>query len=238
MAFHPTHAMVLAGGLGKRMRPLTNDVPKPMVKIAGRPLIDHVLDRLAAAGVTDAVVNLHYKPAPLRAHLEGRNAPRVSFSDETDLLMDTGGGVKKALPLLGTAPFFTHNSDSIWIQGMTDNLRRMGEYWDETRMDALMLMAPITTATGYDGKGDFAMDGIGRLRRREAHRIAPFVWTGVQIIHPRTFENTPEVPFSTNLIWDRLIAADRLYGLRLDGRWMHVGSPEGIEEAEAALAAL
>ena len=235
MAFHPTRAMVMAAGLGKRMLPLTEDIPKPLVKVAGRPLIDHVLDRLAAAGVTEAVLNLHYKGEALQKHLDGRNAPAVAYSDETELLLDTGGGVKKALPLLGKEPFFTHNSDSIWIEGMSNNLGRMGEMWDETRMDALMLLAPLVTSTGFDGRGDFTMDGLGRLRRRKERTMAPFVWTGVQIIRPQAFEDTPEGPFSTNLIWDRAIENGRLYGLRLDGRWMHVGSPSGIDEAETAL---
>lgn len=235
MAFHPTRAMVMTAGLGKRMLPLTEDIPKPMVKVDGRPLIDHVLDRLMAAGVTDAVLNLHYRGDVLQEYLEGRNKPAITFSDETDELLDTGGGVKKALPHLGEEPFFTHNSDSLWIQGMSDNLRRMGEMWDEDKMDALMLVAPLVTATGYDGRGDFTMDGLGRLRRREERNVAPFVWTGVQIIRPQVFEDTPEGPFSTNLIWDRAIENDRLYGVRLDGRWMHVGSPSGIEEAEAVL---
>lgn len=238
MAVHPTRAMVLAAGLGKRMLPLTEDIPKPLVKVAGRPLIDHVLDRLTAAGVTDVVVNLHYKGNVLRKYLDGRNTPNVLFSDETDLLLDTGGGVRKALPLLGDGPFFTHNSDSIWIEGMSNNLCRMGEMWDEAGMDALMLLAPLATSTGFDGRGDFTMDGMGRLRRRKERTVAPFVWTGVQIIRPQVFEGTPDGPFSTNLIWDRMIEQDRLYGIRLDGRWMHVGSPAGIEEAEAALARL
>lgn len=235
MAFQPTHAMVMAAGLGKRMLPLTEGIPKPMVKVAGRPLIDHVLDRLASAGVTDVVLNLHYKGDVLKDYLEGRNAPTVHYSDETDELLDTGGGVKKALPLLGEAPFFTHNSDSLWIEGMTDNLKRMGEVWDEDRMDALMLLAPLVTSTGFEGKGDFTMDGSGRLQRRKERTVAPFVWTGVQIIRPQVFEDTPDGPFSTNLIWDRAIENGRLFGIRLDGRWMHVGSPSGIEEAEAVL---
>lgn len=235
MAFHPTRAMVMTAGLGKRMLPLTEDIPKPMVKVAGRPLIDHVLDRLSAANVTDVVLNLHYKGDVLREYLAGRNAPAITYSDETEELLDTGGGVKKALAHLGETPFFTHNSDSLWIQGMSDNLHRMGKMWDEDRMDALMLVAPLVTSTGYEGRGDFTMDGIGRLRRRKERTVAPFVWTGVQIIRPQVFEDTPEGPFSTNLIWDRAIENDRLYGLRLDGRWMHVGSPSAIDEAEAAL---
>ncbi len=235
MAFHPTRAMIMAAGLGKRMLPLTEDIPKPLVKVAGRPLIDYVLDRLASAGVTEVVLNLHYKGEILKDYLEGRNAPAVAYSDESDELLDTGGGVKKALPLLGEAPFFTHNSDSLWIEGMTDNLHRMGEMWDEDRMDALMLLAPLVTSTGFQGKGDFTMDGTGRLHRRTERTVAPFVWTGVQIIRPQAFEDTPDGPFSTNLIWDRAIENDRLFGIRLDGRWMHVGSPSGIEEAEAVL---
>jgi MurNAc alpha-1-phosphate uridylyltransferase len=238
MAVHPTRAMVMAAGLGKRMLPLTEDIPKPMVKVAGRPLIDHVLGRLTAAAVTDVVVNLHYRGEVLQKYLERRNTPNILFSDETDLLLDTGGGIKKALPLLGGGPFFTHNSDSLWIEGVSNNLRRMGDMWDDAKMDALMLLAPLATSTGFEGRGDFTMDRLGRLRRRRERTVAPFVWTGVQIIRPEVFENTPDGPFSTNLIWDRAIENDRLYGIRLDGRWMHVGSPSGIEEAEAVLCRL
>jgi MurNAc alpha-1-phosphate uridylyltransferase len=232
------NAMVLAAGLGTRMRPANNVKPKPLVEVRGRTLIDRVLDRLIDAGVTNVVINLHYKAEMLRAHLDGRKDVAIHFSDETGTLLDTGGGVAKALPLLGGAPFLTHNSDSLWIEGMGHAIPRLAAAFDPERMDALMLMASTVTATGYDGRGDFIMDEDGHLHRREEARVAPFVWTGVQIVHPRLFEGCPAGPFSINLLLNRAIDQNRLYGLRHDGIWMHVGDPDGLAEAEARLAAL
>ena len=231
-----TTAMVLAAGLGQRMRPLTADRPKPLVEVDGRALIDRVLDRLAAGGIETAVVNVHYLGEQIIDALAARERPRIVISDERGELLDTGGGVAKALALLGDAPFFVHNSDSIWTEGVEDNLQRMRKYWDGARMDCLMLLAMTTTSTGYDGRGDFTMDSQGRVSRRGEHEVAPFAFTGVSIMHPRLFEDAPAGAFSLNRLWDRAIAAGRLYGLRLEGRWMHVGSPLGLAEAEQALA--
>jgi MurNAc alpha-1-phosphate uridylyltransferase len=230
-----TTAIVLAAGLGQRMRPLTADRPKPLVEVGGRALIDHVLDRLTAGGIETAVVNVHYLGQQIIDALASRERPRIVISDERGELLDTGGGVAKALPLLGDAPFLVHNSDSIWTEGVEDNLQRMRKYWDSARMDCLMLLAMTTTSTGYDGRGDFTMDSQGRVSRRGEHEIAPFAFTGVSIMHPRLFEGAPGGAFSLNRLWDRAIAAGRLYGLRLEGRWMHVGSPLGLAEAEQAL---
>ena len=231
-----TTAMVLAAGLGQRMRPLTADRPKPLVEVDGRALIDRVLDRLAAGGIETAVVNIHYLGEQIIDALAARKRPRIVISDERGELLDTGGGVAKALALLGDAPFFVHNSDSIWTEGVEDNLQRMRKYWDGARMDCLMLLARTTTSTGYNGRGDFTMDSQGRVSRRSEHEVAPFAFTGVSIMHPRLFEDAPAGAFSLNRLWGRAIAAGRLYGLRLEGRWMHVGSPLGLAEAERALA--
>lgn len=230
-----TRAMVLAAGLGTRMRAVSGDLPKPLVKVAGKALVDHVLDRLAAAGVEEAVVNLHYKADAIEAHLKQRRVPRIVFSDEREQLLDTGGGVAKALPHFKGEPFFYANSDTIWRESTRNTLADMRAFWDAERMDALMLVAPTVRSTGYEGRGDFTMDVEGRLTRREEKRVAPFVWAGVQIVHPRLFEGAPEGAFSTNVLWDRAAKAKRLFGVRLEGLWMHVGSPDGLKTAEAAL---
>ena len=228
-------AMILAAGLGTRMRPLTDNIPKPLVRVRGRTLIDHSLDRLEAAGVEEVVVNVHYRADQMVAHLKGRRHPRIIISDERAQLMDTGGGASKALPNFKNEPFFYLNSDSIWREGTRDALQDMLARWDSERMDALMLLAAAVRSTGYDGPGDFMMDAAGRLTPRPEKRIAPFVWAGVQIIQPSAFEGCPEGPFSTWWVWKRAIEAGRLYGIRLDGLWMHVGSPDGLKAAEAAL---
>ena len=235
MSFHPREAMVLAAGLGTRMKPLTDTLPKPLIEVAGKPLIDHVLDALGVAGVTHCAVNAHYKAEMLIDHLSGRTAPRVSISDERAHLMDTGGGVKKALPLLGDKTFFSYNSDFIWTEGGVPALRRMGDAWDETRMDALMLLSPQARTTGFEGPGDFFMDDDGHLSRRGDAVTAPYVWMGVQIITKSAYDNTPDDPFSNNLIWDRMIADGRLYGLEHNGIGCHVGSPDGVIAAEEVL---
>ena len=231
-----TTAMVLGAGLGQRMRPLTADTPKPLVPVAGRTLLDRVLDRLVAGGVERAVVNVHYLGEQIIDAMATRGVPQIEISDEREALLDTGGGIAKALPLLGDGPFFVHNSDSIWIEGPENNLERMQRYWDAARMDCLLLLAMTTTSTGYAGRGDFAMDPQGQLSRRGEQGVVPFVFTGVSITHPRLFEDAPDGAFSLNLLWDRALAAGRLYGLRLEGRWMHVGSPLGLSQAETALA--
>jgi len=230
--WRPRSAMVLAGGFGKRMLPLTKDKPKPMVELKDRPLVDHVLDRLAAAGVTRAVVNVHYCADKLEAHVRRRTHPEILISDERQELLDTGGGVVKALPMLGAEPFLIHNSDSVWIESVGSNLERLFAVWDPDAMDCLMLLATAATSLGYDGPGDFVMDKDGRLSRRGEREMAPFVFAGVSIAHPRMFEGAPEGPFSMNRLWDRAIDNGRLYGIRLDGLWMHVGTPEALNEAE------
>ena len=231
-------AMIMAAGLGTRMRPLTDDRPKPLVTVAGKALIDHDLDRLVAAGVTRAVVNLHYKAEMLKAHLSKRRDIEISYSDESGELLGTGGGVARALAQFGGKPFFILNSDSIWVEGVSSALDRMIAMWDPVRMDGLLLMASMVTAMGYEGRGDFVLDAEGRVARPGENALTPFAYPGVQIVHPRLFADAPEGPFSTNLLWDRAIAAGRLYGTRLDGVWIHVGTPRARDEAEAYLAKL
>jgi MurNAc alpha-1-phosphate uridylyltransferase len=231
----PATAMVLAAGLGTRMRPITERLPKPLVAVAGRPLIDHVLDRLAAAGVRDAVVNVHYLADQIEAHLSGRQVPRISISDERGELLDTGGGIARALPLLGPRPFYLANTDSLWIEGARPLLARLAEAWRDDRMDGLLVVAPTVAASGYGGTGDFLLDTAGRLTRRPERTTAPFAYTGAAILSPRLFDDAPEGRFSLNLLFDRAIAAGRLYGLRLDGLWMHVGTPSAIAEAETMI---
>lgn len=228
-------AMVLAAGYGERMRPLTDTMPKPLIPLMGRTLIDHVLDRLAAAGVETAIVNVHYLPEQIEAHMEARasRAPRTVISDERDLLLNTGGGAAKALPHLGDGPFFIHNSDSVWSEGVTPALPHMQRLWDGDRMDCLLLLAPLSTSIGYNARGDFDMAPDGRLSRRGDRQAVPFAFAGVSLCTAAFFEDLPDGPFSLNLLWDRALAKNRLYGMRLYGRWMHVGTPEALSEAEA-----
>ena len=228
-------AMIMGAGLGSRMRPLTDDRPKPLVTVAGKALIDHSIDRLVAAGVTRIVVNLHYRAAMLKAHLQQRRDAEILFSDETEQLLDTGGGVVKALPLLNDAPFFVLNSDSIWIE-RTPTLQAMQAAWDGPRMDGLLLLADMHTAIGYDGNGDFAL-ADGHVVRARDSSAPPFGYLGTQIVHPRLFDGAPAGPFSTNIMWDRAITQKRLFGTLLDGVWLHVGTPQARDEAERALAA-
>ncbi len=226
--------MILAAGFGERMRPLTLRMPKPLVTLAGRPLLDHVLDRLAAAGVTTAVVNVHYLPEQLEAHLAARKGrpPETLVSDERGVLLDTGGGAKKALPLLGRGPFFVHNADSVWTEGAAPALTRMLRKWNPASMDCLLLLAPTATSIGYAARGDFSMDAEGRLARR-TNEVVPFAFAGVSLCDERLFKDAPEGRFSLNLLWDRALAKGKLYGVRLDGRWMHVGTPDALAEAES-----
>lgn len=232
----PTSAFVLAAGKGERMRPLTEKRPKPLVSVAGIPLIDQVLDRLADAHIREVIVNVHYLADQIEDHLQSRKKPKITISDERDALLDTGGGVARALPKLGKTPFLIHNSDSIWVEGMGSNLDRLIDTWDEATMDSLMLVAPVATSIGYDGPGDFQMDTTGRLTRQSGARLAPFVFTGVSIAHPRLFDGAPKGPFSLNKLWNRAIDKGRLCGVRLEGIWMHVGTPDAIAEAENAIA--
>lgn len=232
-----TNAFVLAAGLGTRMRPLTDRTPKPLIKLAGRTLLDHVLDRLAASGCSRAVVNVHHFADQIEQHLHKRSgAPSILVSDEREHLLDTGGGAARALSFLGPDSFFIHNSDSVWIEGMGANLDRMIATWDESAMDSLMLLAPAATSLGYDGTGDFNMDADGRLTRQAGGRVAPFVFAGVSIASPRLFDAAPEGRFSLNVLWDRAIERGRLFGIRLEGTWMHVGTASALAEAEAAIA--
>jgi MurNAc alpha-1-phosphate uridylyltransferase len=227
--------MVLAAGLGTRMRPLTNSLPKPLVRVHDKPLIDWALDHLAAVGVEEVVVNLHHLPNQIRAHLAGRETPRIVYSDETDRLLETGGGVTKALPLLGDDPFYVVNSDVLWLNGTQQALRLMADAWDPEAMDALLLLHPLAVAHGYDGMGDFELDEIGRPTRRAEQHMAPFVYAGVQILHPRLFEAVPEGPFSLNVLYDRALSEERLAGVVHDGEWYHVGTPKALLNTEAIL---
>ncbi len=229
-------AMVLAAGYGKRMRPLTETMPKPLVPLAGRPLIDHVLDRLAGASVNEAIVNVHYMADALEAYLSARaGPPRVAFSDERAALLDTGGGVNKALDRLGHGGFFIHNSDSVWLEENAINLSRMASMWDPARMDSLLLLADAGSSLGYDGAGDFFVRADGRLQRRHETEAAPWVFAGVSIAHPRLFADSPANAFSLNSLWDRAIERGRLFGVRLQGEWMHIGTPEALAAAEQRL---
>jgi len=229
-------AMVLAAGLGKRMRPLTASQPKPLVRVGGKALIDYALDRLADAGVAKAVVNVHYLADALIAHVSERTAPVVTISDERDLLLETGGGMVKALRAgLLPDPFFCVNSDNIWLDGPRDAFGDLSRAWNPDKMDALLLLVPHSSASNYRGKGDFSMDTVGKVSRRRSGRVAPFIFSGIQLVSHRFLEDAPEGPFSTNVLWNRAIDADRLYGVRFTGQWFEVGEPGAIAPTEAAL---
>ncbi len=230
-------AMVMAAGLGKRMRPLTARQPKPMVRVAGKALIDHALDRLAEAGVAKAVVNVHYLPEPLIAHTKQRKMPQVTISDERDLLLETGGGMVRALSAgLLPDPFFCLNSDNIWLDGPRNAFADLSARWNPDEMDALLLVVPHARAVNFRGEGDFHMDGMGRLARRKAGRIAPFVYTGIQIVSHRLLRDAPDGPFGTMTLWQRAIEDGRLYGASFTGLWFEVGTPQAIKPTEEALA--
>lgn len=227
-------AMVMAAGLGKRMRPLTSTRPKPMVKVAGKPLIDHTLDSLAAAGIAKAVINVHYLPDSLEAHVLARAVPKCIISDERDRLLETGGGMVKARHLLPD-PFFCLNSDNLWLEGPVDCFRQLSDLWNPDAMDALLLMVPHAGARNYRGDGDFHLDPLGRVSRRQSRRVAPFIYTGIQIVSHRLLRDAPEGPFSTNLLWTRAIEEGRLYGTTFTGLWYEVGDPGAVVATEAAL---
>ncbi|WP_395022304.1 nucleotidyltransferase family protein [Dongia sp.] len=230
----PKSAMVMAAGYGTRLRPLTDTVPKAMVKVLGRPMLDVVLDRLAAAGVERAVINLHHLGAVIREHLKNRKDIEIVYSEEKEIL-ETGGGTKKALPLLGDDPFFVVNAKIIWLNGREDALHRLAKAWDPERMDSLLLLQPTVTAIGYDGPGDFLMDQEGKLKRRPEWEVAPFLYSGVNITHPRLFEASPDGAYSVNLLWNRAIEQGRLHGIRHDGEWYHVSTPQHLREVEREL---
>jgi N-acetyl-alpha-D-muramate 1-phosphate uridylyltransferase len=234
MPVKPDKAMVLAAGLGLRMRPLTERMPKPLVSVAGRTLLDHVLDKLGNAGVSEAIVNVHYLPDQIIDHVAGRKRPRVTISDERNEVLGTGGGVVKALPLLGNEPFFHVNADTLWIDGVRPNLARLAETFDPSRMDILLLMAPTASSIGYEGNGDYAMLPDGALRKRKEHQVVPFVYAGVAIMSPAIFADSPRGEFSLTRMFDAANEQERLFGLRLDGTWMHVGTPDAVGAAEEA----
>lgn len=236
MSTRPKTAMVLAAGLGERMRPLTASLPKPLVEVAGKPLIEYGLDRLADAGVETAVVNVHYLAEAIEKRLAGWRKPRIVFSDERAQLLGTGGGVVKALPRLGAEPFFHLNSDSIWLDGVKPNLDRLAAAFDPARMDILLLLAPTAGSIGYAGRGDYGMRSDGTLERRSERGVAPFVYAGVALISPHLFAGAPMGAFSLATLFDRAQEAGRLHGIRLEGVWMHVGTPDAIALAEQAIA--
>jgi MurNAc alpha-1-phosphate uridylyltransferase len=232
----PDTAMVMAAGLGKRMRPLTATRPKPLVEVAGRALIDHALDRLRAAGVSKIVVNVHYLADALEAHLKAKAKDfDVRISDERKLLLETGGGLIQAEPMIDADPFLVVNSDNYWIDGPADTLHLLASLWREEEMDALLLLVPQARAGNHSGQGDFHMMADGRLVRREKGKVAPFVYTGIQMVSKRLLRDAPEGPFSTNVLWDRAIAEGRCFGAVHQGLWFDVGNPAAIKQTERAL---
>lgn len=232
----PPTAMVMAAGLGKRMRPLTATTPKPLIEVGGKPLLDHVLERLRAAGVKKVVVNVHYLADAVEAHLASRpHGLEVVISDERDLLLETGGGLVKAEGLIDCDPFLAVNSDNLWVDGPADTLRLLASQWDDAKMDALLLLVPLARAENHAGMGDFHMERSGRLRRRERSHVAPFVFTGIQMLSKRLLREAPDGPFSTNLLWDRAIEEGRCFGAVHQGLWFDVGTPGSIPVTEAAL---
>lgn len=241
MAKHPsngvgTRAMILAAGLGTRMRPLTDNCPKPLVKVAGKSIIDYTVDRIRAAGVDTLVVNLHYLPEQIERWAKRQRGLEIALSDERDCLLDTGGGVAKALDRLGDQPFFVFNSDSFWVDGPQPALERMRNVWDGERMDCLLLVADMTSSVGFYGPGDFDMDEEGRLTRRNESYVSPFVYAGCYLVSPAVFKDAPDGAFSMNILWNKALAAGRLFGLRHDSLWLHVGTPDAIGAAETVLA--
>jgi MurNAc alpha-1-phosphate uridylyltransferase len=233
----PEVAMVMAAGLGKRMRPLTATRPKPLVEVAGKTLLDHCLDRLRAAGVRKAVVNVHYLADALEAHLRTRvQGIETIVSDERDQLLETGGGLVKALPMIDADPFLAVNSDNLWIDGPVDSLRHLAAHWDDARMDALLLLVPLSQANCHNGQGDFHMSAAGAIRRKKKGAVAPFVYTGIQMLSKRLFEgDVPDGSFSTNILWDRAIEAGRCFGAVHQGLWFDVGAPPNIRKTEELL---
>jgi N-acetyl-alpha-D-muramate 1-phosphate uridylyltransferase len=232
----PHTAMVLAAGLGKRMAPVTDTMPKPLVNVAGKPLIDWGLDALAGAGVGRAIVNVHYLAGQLEAYLAGRASPSIEISDERELLLDSAGGIIKALPQIGTEPFYVLNADTFWTDGPKPNLVLLAEGWDDERMDILLMIAHMDQAVGREGGGDFTMSGSGQLRRLKPGQTSPYIYAGAAIIHPRIFAAAPSGKISLNRYFDEAIAVDRLFGQTMDGMWLTVGTPGAIAEANAAIA--
>lgn len=228
-------AMVFAAGLGTRMRPITDTLPKPLVSIAGRTMLDHMLDRLAEAGIAKAVVNVHHLADQVEARLAGRTTPAVTISDERDRLLDQGGGIRKALPRLGPNPFLICNTDALWVEGPTSNLARLIAAWDEATMDVLLLVASTTSSVGVDWPGDFTFGEDGRLARRQEGGVTPFVYAGVGIVKPALFAGIADPVFRLAPFFFRAAEQGRLFGTRLDGLWLHIGTPAAIAEAEDAI---
>jgi MurNAc alpha-1-phosphate uridylyltransferase len=232
----PHTAMIMAAGLGKRMRPLTATRPKPLIEVGGKALLDHVLEKLRAAGVRKVVVNVHYLADALEAHLSSRaHGLDVVISDERQLLLETGGGLIKAEPLIDCDPFLALNSDNLWVDGPADTLKLLASHWDDARMDVLLLLVPLARALNHGGIGDFHMGRTGRLRRRDRSHVAPFVFTGIQMVSKRLLRDAPHGPFSTNILWDRAIEEGRCFGAVHQGLWFDVGTPKSIQLTEAAL---
>ncbi|MEO5774273.1 MAG: nucleotidyltransferase family protein [Sphingomicrobium sp.] len=232
----PHTAMVMAAGLGTRMRPLTATKPKPLISVAGKPLLDHVLDRLRAAGVIRVIVNVHYLPDLVEAHLrQVAGGLDIVVSDERAQLLETGGGLIRAQPMIECDPFLAVNSDNLWVDGPADTLKLLASHWDCERMDALLLLVPLARASNHRGLGDFHMDRVGRIRRRERSHVAPFVYTGIQMLSKRLLRDAPQGAFSTNILWDRAIEEGRCFGAVHQGLWFDVGTPEAIRETELVL---
>jgi len=232
----PKKAMVLAAGLGTRMRPLTDTIPKPLIRVFDKTLLDHGLDALVRAGVEEVVINVHYHADQIEEHVAGRKNLTVIISDERDELLDSGGGVAKAIPHFGDEPFYLINADSFWIEGYRPNLGRMAEEWNREQMDIMLLLAGMANAVGFGSRGDFSMDANGRLERRGEKKIAPFAYAGAAILNPGIFKDAPTGAFSLNNQFDKALEQERLFGLRLEGLWLHVGTPDAIREAEDAIA--
>ncbi len=229
----PKSAMVLAAGLGTRMRPISDTMPKPLVEIAGQTLLDHAIDRLALVGVELVVVNVHHKAEMVIARLAARDHPRIEISKEDELL-ETGGGVARALPLLGEC-FFVVNGDVLWLDGKEHALSRLAAAFDPARMDAVLLFQRTTNAVGYEGSGDYFLDSLGVPRRRGEREIAPFLFSGVQLLHRRLFDGIAERRFSLNLLYDRAERAGRLTAIVHDGEWYHIGTPDGLDATRTRL---
>jgi MurNAc alpha-1-phosphate uridylyltransferase len=227
--------MVFAAGLGTRMRPITDTTPKPLIQVGGKALIDHMLDRFAAIGLDQAIVNVHYKADQLEAHLAHRSRPRITISDERDLLLDQGGGIRKVLPMLGDEPFFICNTDAFWLEGPRSNLAALATRWDPDVMDVLLLVAATTSSIGVDWAGDFTMGADGRLQRRAERDVAPFVYAGIGIMKPSLFADAPDGPLRLSPYFFEAAEKGRLFGQRLDGQWLHVGTPGAIAEAEETI---
>ncbi|MFK7903395.1 MAG: nucleotidyltransferase family protein [Nitratireductor sp.] len=232
----PKKAIALSAGLGTRMKPITDTMPKPLIKVFGKTLLDHGLDALSKNGVEETVVNVHYFAEQIIEHTSTRLSPAIKISDEREELMDSGGGVAKALPTLGNEPFYLLNADSFWLEGSKPNLDLLGDSWRDDEMDILLLLSGTSNCVGYSGSGDFTMDSEGRLERRTERKLAPFAYSGAAIFHPRVFKDIPDGPFSLNLLFTRAIEQGRLFGVNMGGLWLHVGTPEAIIEAEAAIA--